>query len=254
MIKFFRHIRQSLINQNRTKKYLLYAIGEIILVVIGILIALQINNWNERRLEAKEELKILKAIKTGLEADLSDLNYNANTIKTNIKYANAVIQSLENDQPYKDSIADYFGIMMFPTKFVYSTSAFETLKSKGIGLIKNEDLRNSIVDVYDSRYTFFLAYERTNVLDEMERGLEDIFATRFEEAFLFDLSKPNYEPRLVPLDFNALKTDQEFLYFIKSYKNKLNVFLQFHYRKLIMKQVENLSSILEKEINLLEHK
>ena len=58
MIKFFRHIRQSMINQNRTKKYLLYAIGEIILVVIGILIALQINNWNEQRKILKSEKEI----------------------------------------------------------------------------------------------------------------------------------------------------------------------------------------------------
>ena len=49
MIKFFRHIRQNLIMENKTSKYFKYAIGEIVLVVIGILIALQINNWNENR-------------------------------------------------------------------------------------------------------------------------------------------------------------------------------------------------------------
>ena len=47
MIKFFRHIRKSLLEENKMGKYFKYAIGEIILVVIGILIALQINNWNE---------------------------------------------------------------------------------------------------------------------------------------------------------------------------------------------------------------
>ena len=47
MIKFFRRIRQRLLSENKFSKYLLYAIGEIVLVVIGILIALQINNWNE---------------------------------------------------------------------------------------------------------------------------------------------------------------------------------------------------------------
>jgi hypothetical protein len=62
MIKFFRHIRQRLVNQNRFSKYLLYAIGEIVLVVIGILIALQINNWNTNRAIQKEELKILKGL------------------------------------------------------------------------------------------------------------------------------------------------------------------------------------------------
>ncbi len=49
MLKFFRKIRQKLIEEDNIRKYLLYAIGEIILVVIGILIALQVNNWNEKR-------------------------------------------------------------------------------------------------------------------------------------------------------------------------------------------------------------
>ena len=59
MIKFFRKIRQKLLVENRFNKYLLYAIGEIVLVVIGILIALQINNWNQQRLENKDENTIL---------------------------------------------------------------------------------------------------------------------------------------------------------------------------------------------------
>ena len=54
MIKFFRKIRQNLIIENKTSKYFKYAIGEIILVVIGILIALQINNWNENRNKTDE--------------------------------------------------------------------------------------------------------------------------------------------------------------------------------------------------------
>ena len=54
MIKFFRKIRQQLLSQNKLSKYLFYAIGEILLVVIGILIALQINNWNQNRLTQKK--------------------------------------------------------------------------------------------------------------------------------------------------------------------------------------------------------
>jgi predicted negative regulator of RcsB-dependent stress response len=78
MIKFFRKIRQKMLIENKTGKYFKYAIGEIILVVIGILIALQINNWNENRLEKIEEQSFLsnlhnefsqnkKALKTALE-------------------------------------------------------------------------------------------------------------------------------------------------------------------------------------------
>jgi len=59
MIKFFRKIRQNLVMENKTGKYFKYAIGEIILVVIGILIALQINNWNERRKERAQEQALI---------------------------------------------------------------------------------------------------------------------------------------------------------------------------------------------------
>ena len=63
MIKFFRNIRQTMIKENKVSKYLLYAIGEIFLVVIGILIALQINNWNEKRVIREEtELRLSKLI------------------------------------------------------------------------------------------------------------------------------------------------------------------------------------------------
>ncbi|HBR54223.1 MAG TPA: hypothetical protein DEA82_11320, partial [Flavobacteriaceae bacterium] len=74
MIKFFRHIRQRLIADNRFSKYLLYAIGEIILVVIGILIALQINNWNEERKERFTEQKILKQLQKEYTQNLKQLD------------------------------------------------------------------------------------------------------------------------------------------------------------------------------------
>ena len=70
MIKFFRHIRYNLMNQNKTAKYIKYAIGEIILVVIGILIAVQINNWNTDRLEKIEVANFLEQIETELESDI----------------------------------------------------------------------------------------------------------------------------------------------------------------------------------------
>ena len=60
MIQFFRKIRQRLLNENKLTKYLLYAIGEIFLVVIGILLALQINNWNDLRKQKQKEKFILR--------------------------------------------------------------------------------------------------------------------------------------------------------------------------------------------------
>ena len=69
MIKLFRNIRQSLINEGKTSKYLKYAVGEILLVVIGILIALQVNNWNNDRLTKRNEVNQVKLILEDAKAD-----------------------------------------------------------------------------------------------------------------------------------------------------------------------------------------
>ena len=74
MIKFFRKIRQRLLTENKFSKYLLYAIGEIVLVVIGILIALWINNLNQQRKIKTEEQVVLKQLKNEFTINLKQLN------------------------------------------------------------------------------------------------------------------------------------------------------------------------------------
>ena len=74
MSKFFRHIRKSLLMENKTSKYFKYAIGEILLVAIGILIALQINNWNEYQNLKKNEKEILKNVVSAIDNDLGIYN------------------------------------------------------------------------------------------------------------------------------------------------------------------------------------
>lgn len=73
MLRFFRHIRKKLLEKNKIRTYLLYAIGEIFLVVIGILIALQVNNWNEARKEARTTEVILKNLYVDIQEDLENL-------------------------------------------------------------------------------------------------------------------------------------------------------------------------------------
>lgn len=74
MIKFFRKIRERLLTENKFRKYVAYAIGEIILVVIGILIALQINNWNEERLALNQEKVVIQNLNTEFRENLRDLD------------------------------------------------------------------------------------------------------------------------------------------------------------------------------------
>src|SRR6056297_2135301 len=74
MLKFFRKIRQNLLSENKLTKYLLYAIGEIALVMLGILLALQVNNWNENRKSKKTETYVLNEILSNLNEDDAILN------------------------------------------------------------------------------------------------------------------------------------------------------------------------------------
>ena len=105
MIKFFRKIRQNLLFQGKTGKYFKYALGEIILVVIGILIALGINNWNESRKENLKEITNLKSLKSELEVSLEELksDYNATKLFHN---STLKIQSwMRNKTIFSDSMS-----------------------------------------------------------------------------------------------------------------------------------------------------
>ena len=94
MIKFFRKIRQNLLSEGKTGKYLKYAIGEILLVVIGILIAVQINNWNELRKQQLVEIDVLEGIRNDILKDSIDLNFNIRAYTRYIKSDSIVLNHL----------------------------------------------------------------------------------------------------------------------------------------------------------------
>ena len=102
MIKFFRHIRKSLINDNNMSKYFKYAIGEILLVVIGILIALQINNWNERKQNTLKVDNLLQKILKDIELDLSDIADLTRFYATKDSLANLVLNDKLTKEDYQE--------------------------------------------------------------------------------------------------------------------------------------------------------
>jgi hypothetical protein len=87
MIKFFRKIRKQLANDNKPLKYMRYAIGEIVLVVIGILIALSINNWNEDRINTNREKEIVKLVYDELAVNSRYIDARSNEFESRIPYA-----------------------------------------------------------------------------------------------------------------------------------------------------------------------
>ena len=159
MIKFFRRIRFDLMEKNKTGKYLKYAIGEILLVVIGILIALQINNWNDANNLTQKEHMLLAEMRSNLEDDLKGLQWDINKNEGLLLANEVVLKSLE-DGVYHDSLNVYYGKIKGNTVFLKNTSAFENLQSMGLNIIKNDSLRIKISRLYSMQYDYIRYMEQ----------------------------------------------------------------------------------------------
>ncbi|NNK17563.1 MAG: hypothetical protein HKP49_00260, partial [Maribacter sp.] len=154
MIKFFRKIRQQLLTENKFSKYLLYAIGEIVLVVIGILIALSINNWNERKKAKVIEKELLQQFHAELNLDIEQIE---NTIKVYQKINNSciiLIEQIKNRKVYNDSLNFHFAAWNDYNHFTLNSGAISNLSSRGVEIISNPDLRNNILKLYNQTYTY----------------------------------------------------------------------------------------------------
>jgi hypothetical protein len=142
MIKFFRKIRQNLLMENKTGKYFKYAIGEIVLVVVGILIALSINNWNSKQIERREEITSYKNIKRQLKDDKNAIsgiiNYN-NLYYKQYEYANQIIE--QNEQSKIDTLGKIALKLYQYSDYNRSSNIYQNLINSGeIKLLKNRDI------------------------------------------------------------------------------------------------------------------
>ena len=206
MIKFFRKIRQNSLSDGKTVKYIKYAVGEIVLVVIGILIALQINNWNEQRKFNREIVEVLNEMRSNLISDSLTIRQTRIKKAVDIKIQSTVINALENGNIPYDSIEHHLGRVMIARRIVLVDNGYQLMKKFGLERIKDQELRNELINYYtnstkrifddtaDDDYEFltvFLPYIRKHFLDW------------------------NWSNRGVPADYEQLKSDQYFLTCLK---------------------------------------
>ncbi|TVZ59211.1 hypothetical protein NA63_1738 [Flavobacteriaceae bacterium MAR_2010_105] len=187
MIKFFRKIRQKLLTENKFSKYLLYAIGEILLVVIGILLALQINNWNTSNQETKELHNHLKNIKNNLQADLIGIKEISIFRDSSSSYS---INFLRLTQKEKITIEDLYSTVSKYDVFVDNyfkprKSGFETLKNSGyIGKLSGTKIEIKLNDYY---YIIDKISEYEESLNNTVESLEIIAHADNNKIRLFDI-------------------------------------------------------------------
>ena len=155
MIKFFRHIRKSLIEQNKMGKYFKYAIGEILLVVIGILIALQINNWNENRKINLQAKNYKKTIVSDLVQDTIAINslikqtkiYRKN-ITNYFSYVDSLQPSSSNLEKLSDSLSK---VVFFYMKYFPVNNSFKQMETSKNGELLTKKQRDFLLDLLSAQ-------------------------------------------------------------------------------------------------------
>ena len=251
MLKFFRRIRQNLLAENKTGKYFKYAIGEIILVVIGILIALQINNWNESRKSDAQELSalnnihrdflknkdILEEVKTStlliLESGVQILNHTGNKVKPDSESSfNNWLNQLFNSTPY------------------YPQNGFldDLLSSGKLGIFKNVELRNLLSSW---KPDVEILEEKFNTVDKNE-GILNTYI--IERASWLKADQVDNKVRNITFPKSGFSVDNRYLLEELQFENLVeNVVIHadsyYSKQKKIEKLIDEIISLLEAEIN-----
>ena len=149
MIKLFRKIRYNLMSENKTGRYFKYAIGEIILVVIGILIALQINNWNEDKKSLKQEKTYYCKIAEDLQVDIRNIDSSLVTIDKQLESREKFLKNLLKIQKDKQVIFKDFIPTFRYYKFISTKPAIVDITSSGkLETLRNQTLKKRILSHY----------------------------------------------------------------------------------------------------------
>ena len=204
MIKFFRKIRQKLLSENKFSKYLIYAVGEIVLVVIGILIALYINNLNTEKQDCITLKGYLNNISENIEVDIANLERIAVFRDSSIigsKYFMKIIgQGNTLKEQYSIYFAEYFKYNPWLDKFFQSNShGFEALKNSGfLRKIQQTTLETELYKYY-------------GLVEQIEN--EEKFLNNFMEEMKYDIYKNNIVQPIKPIvrkGVGNIETEEDF--------------------------------------------
>ncbi len=199
------------------KNYILYAIGEIVLIVLGILIALQISNWNDEKKEEKLAKEMLSEIETAIGGDLAEMDNFLYSQKNVLQCQQIFDQWLSSDSAFPDSLSRYLQRIFIATEYSVNSSGYETLKQEGLHRIKNDSLRNAIANLYEVKYPTFLKF-----IDIYERFLEGLIVHNQDHFNELSYISPTMRPR----SDRALQTDEVYQYNLKTLIN-FNQLLMF---------------------------
>ncbi|MBK7870206.1 MAG: hypothetical protein IPJ74_05695 [Saprospiraceae bacterium] len=210
-----------------------YALGELLLIFLGITLAMGFNNWNEGQKQKRLERKTLIEIRNGIEVDLQDIRSNVSGFKKRTKAGKMLYVHLKEQLSLSDSLKFYLPYLKGTTQFINNTTPYETLKSRGFELIRNDSLRLAIMHYYDVSQDWIKIVEAEHVSHYQE----------YVKPFILNYFSPE---SLLPNDYASMMKNKSLIPMLHwSYSNS-SYMLELY--EDIEKEANNLTQRIDTEL------
>ena len=211
MIIYFKKIRQKLIDGGNLSKYFFYAIGEITLIVIGILLALYLDNLNSEKKLRAVEIKILYELNSNLSSSIKSFERAIQAEQIYLENNLLILNFLDNNKPYDESLDNAFGTYYWTISSNPIKGGYDYLKSKGIDLIRNDSLRQNISYLFENEFPI-LKEENEVWANNLQQNISypyhvDHFRNYYSKDIDNDQGNNEYAK---PNEYNALLKDEKF--------------------------------------------
>ena len=208
MIHFFRRIRQGLLSQNRFSKYLLYAIGEILLVVVGILIALSINNWNEERKQKRTMINYYQQLLEAFKLDTTDIRPQLNRLAGSMAKYKAYMDGYNKPNLTIEQVLENINQIDPTFKTIeFNTQTIKVLENTGEIKFFPQHIKNKLINLKNNisiyqksspnRYDFYMNMRnKTIILRGVASSIGNVLANQkplakalsVEKNFAYDIA------------------------------------------------------------------
>lgn len=216
------------------------AVGEVILIVIGITLALAASDYYQGRVDREDELVALRELRGALVSDREVLAANLDSLKLAAELLTDLQAHLHAEMGYSDSLDAYFGAMYGLRITFVNAAPYESIKSRGLDLVSSDSLRALMTSVYDLRFSR---------LDEMHRTQRSVVLEALRPYFLTHFKDLEFNRSATPLDYSFVVSDQTFLNLL-DYRLQVLEAAEIPLLRLIVADVERLMEALDGELGL----
>jgi len=192
---------------NHLKKDWYKYVLEVIVIIIGILGAYALDNWNESRKDGKKEREILNDLVENLEINIRTIESDIENLYKLDRSSEIILSSIYNRQPYIDTLASHFHIARIPKRELFlSQTGYQGFKDIGLQILTNKELKKEVLTLFETTYPRMLSnYKMVNTF-------YPDFDNHVVQNFIYSSSK------LVPVDYQKLLDDHYYISWIRAYK------------------------------------